>query len=79
MVLNEKQLDEIISPVRNGLILTRWRWPNKTVPYIRSPTFTKDQQIMIDRALKSIESVSCIKFVERTDEPDFIQIIVSFQ
>lgn len=79
MVLTEEQRDEISSGISsyNGLIATKYRWPNKTVPYILSPNHSKQQQDYIVLSLKIIESVSCVKFVERTNENDYVQIAVS--
>lgn len=78
MVLDEYQEEEILSPTRNGLIAKRYVWPNKTVPYVLSPDHKPEHHQMIENALKQIEAVSCIKFVRRTNENDYIQIIVSF-
>lgn len=79
MILTKDQLDNILSPIRNGLIAKNYRWPNKIVPFALSPDHTESQNRMIEDALKKIEAVSCIKFVRRTNQNDYVQIIVSFQ
>lgn len=51
-------------------------WPNNIVPYQHSQEHTKQQQNFIEQALETIESVSCVKFVRRTFETNYIQIKV---
>ena len=77
MQLNEEQMEALFSPARNGLVSTKYRWPNKTVPYKMSMDYTKEQSDYIELALKTIESVSCVKFVRRTNEEDYVRVFVS--
>lgn len=77
MHLSKEQFEELFSPARNGLISTKYRWPNKTVPYQLSMNHTQDQRNYIERSLKTIESNSCVKFVRHTNEADYIEITVS--
>lgn len=77
MHLSNEQFEELFSPARNGLISTKYRWPNKTVPYQLSMNHTQDQRNYIERSLKTIESNSCVKFVRHTNETDYIEITVS--
>lgn len=79
MILTEDQLDNLFSPARNGRIDEDFRWPNGIVPYAMNESHTKEQQDHIEKAFRKIESVSCIKFVPRTNENDYIQIMVKFQ
>lgn len=79
MRLTEEQTEMLYSPARNGLISTRYRWPNKTVPYTLPRDLSQPQKIQIERALRTMESVSCVKFVERTDENDYVDVIVCTQ
>lgn len=81
MILNDEQLDAIVSPERNGLILKRFRWRNGVVYYQFSQDHEKKQNDIIVNALKSIEAVSCIRFRQRTNpkQDDYIQIIVTVQ
>lgn len=78
MVLNEwqrKSIDEINT--RNGLVNVSRRWPNKIVPVRLSINHTKEQHDHIDKALRTLEKVSCITFVWHTNETDFIGMRVS--
>ncbi|XP_031629453.1 seminal metalloprotease 1-like [Contarinia nasturtii] len=74
MVLTQEQIEAIFSPARNGLILEKYRWPNKTVAYQLNANHTKEQQDFIEIALKKLESVSCLKFVRRTNEEKFVNL-----
>lgn len=79
MILNEEQLHfiQMGSSDRNGLILSKYRWPNRVVPYHLSSSLTKMQKKYIVHALKTIELVSCIRFVKRTKQPSFVNVTVS--
>lgn len=76
MRLTEEQMEDLFSPARNGLIKTKYRWPNKTVPYELNINHSKEQNDHIELALKTIESVSCVRFIKRTTEKDYIDIMV---
>lgn len=78
MILTDEQMQELtLSPsLFNGRLKTKYRWRNATVPYVLSMDHTKEQQNYIESALKTIESVSCVKFVRRTNENDHIEVQV---
>ena len=76
MILNEEQVEALSSSGRNGLINTKYRWPNKTVPYQLSDDHTKEQRDYIEKGLRTLESVSCLKFVRRTNETKFVNLTV---
>lgn len=78
MELTEKQVEAIFSPARNGIRDDWYRWPNKTVPYLLIDEHTKEQNDYIELALRKIESVSCVKFVRRTNEYDYVELTVSW-
>lgn len=79
MILTPDQLFAIKSGLSslNGLIDTKYRWPNKTLAYILNAELTKEQQDYIGVALKTMESISCVKFVQRTNENDYVEVTVS--
>lgn len=79
MRLTDEQIKMLYSPARNGLISTRYRWPNKTVPYTLPRDLSQPQKNQIELALRTMESISCVKFVERTDENDYVDVIVCTQ
>lgn len=75
IILNEGQWNAIFSPSgRNGLVDEKYRWIDGIVPFQMSENHTAEQQDYIEKALIEIELLSCIRFVERTDEEDYIQI-----
>ena len=47
-------------------------WPNRRVPYRISSSFTVSQRNNIRRAMNTLSSHTCIRFVERTGQDDFI-------
>lgn len=78
MVLNPEQAEYIFGDQRNGLIDTRYRWLNNTVPYnLSSDVFSTAQVAHIELALRTLESVSCIKFVPYTNEVAYVDVTVS--
>lgn len=76
MRLTEEQSEMLYSPAKNGLVLTKYRWPNKTLPYVLPKNLTTPQKIQTELALKTLESVSCVKFVERTNQADYVEVVV---
>ncbi|XP_035903575.1 seminal metalloprotease 1-like [Anopheles stephensi] len=76
IVLSEEQERSILSNKRNGLIASTYRWPENTVPFeIVEEDFTPEQIAHIKRGIRQIESVTCLRFVARTDETDFVRVI----
>lgn len=76
MILDQDQLDAIFSNNRNGLIDEKYRWPNKTVPYQLNSDHSQEHNDQIEEALRKLEAVSCLKFVRRTTEVDYIRLDV---
>lgn len=58
---------------RTGIRDTTRRWPNKRVFY-RFQDQTAEQRVAIRLALDEIEYYSCIEFIERTTQTNFINI-----
>ena len=77
MDLTIEQTRALTTPSRNGLIESSKRWPHNRVFYEISDEHTMDELAEIERAMKLIESTSCIIFKERTDEDGFIEFDVS--
>ncbi|CRK90383.1 CLUMA_CG003996, isoform A [Clunio marinus] len=49
------------------------RWPNKTVPYWINMTFYTSEHVQqIEKAMREIENVTCLKFVGRTYQHDYV-------
>lgn len=77
IILNKEQANFIFGDKRNGLIDTRYRWPNNIVPYKLSDVFSAAQVAHIELALRTLESISCIKFVPYTIEDSYVNVTVS--
>lgn len=76
MIITEEQKEALFARTRNGLIATKYRWANKTVPYQLTTDHTKEERDYIEKALRTLESVSCLTFVRRTNEKDYVQLQV---
>ncbi|XP_065560955.1 zinc metalloproteinase nas-7-like [Artemia franciscana] len=59
---------------KNGLINERYRWVDATVPYVISGDFTPQQLAIIEASFEEYHTKTCVKFVPRTDETDYIDI-----
>lgn len=74
MILTENQRNALLSSQYNA---SDYHWPNKTIPVEINQSHTSDQIEYIADALTQLESVSCLQFVERTNETDYVRITVS--
>lgn len=78
MVLSEQQERVLKGMERTGLIDINMRWPNNVVPYVLSDVFNVEQQAHIEAGLRELERVSCLTFVPRTEEANFVRVNVRF-
>lgn len=76
MVLSAKQKLVLNGMDRTGLIDVNMRWPNKVVPYVLSEVLNDAQKNYIEAALRELERVSCLTFVPRTDEVNYVRVNV---
>lgn len=80
MVLTNEQKEAIfgiqIVPL-TGTLDARSRWFNKQIPYVLSDAFTQTQKNDIRAALDTLESVSCLIYVVRTNQADYITVTVN--
>ncbi|KAJ6641051.1 Zinc metalloproteinase nas-4 [Pseudolycoriella hygida] len=61
--------------MRNGMVQTMYRWPNNTVVYnMDSPPFDAAEKDLVERSLKTIEQVTCVKFLKRTNEDFYVNL-----
>jgi len=76
MVLEEKQKRALLGLEKTGIINTNYRWPNGVVPYVLADGYFSQAQVeQIERGLRAIEDASCIRFVNRTDEVNYVEVI----
>ncbi|XP_057380411.1 zinc metalloproteinase nas-4-like [Daphnia carinata] len=61
-----------IQELRNAIVGRNYRWPNAVIPYIIGTPFTMEERSVIARALMEYHNKTCIRFVPRTIQPDYI-------
>ncbi|XP_055600592.1 blastula protease 10-like [Uranotaenia lowii] len=75
IVLTAEQEEQLLNPL-NGQLQLNYRWPGGVIPYeIIEEHFTQEQVAMIRRALRLIQVDSCLRFVPRTNQRDYIRVI----
>jgi len=74
MILTKKQEDALFGLDRTGLVNENYRWPNNTVYYEISSDFEQDRVESIELGLRRIEEVTCLRFVKRTDEVNYVYV-----
>lgn len=77
IILNALQ-KQIIQGIhsKTGLLDESYRWINNTIAYeIDYEVFSDEQVAHIESGLELIQNVTCVTFVERTDEEDYISVI----
>lgn len=75
IILSPEQIGDLT--LRNGLSDEKYSWPNHTVVYEISEDFDEEQQDFIRQALGEMEAVTCLKFLRRTNEENFIRVTVT--
>lgn len=77
IILTKQQEQVWLGLERTGLINTTYRWPQNTIPYALSSVFNEAQLAHINRGLREIEEATCLKFVLRTTESNYVDVTVS--
>ncbi|KAG7159340.1 zinc metalloproteinase nas-4-like [Homarus americanus] len=60
---------------RSGIADQHKRWPNARIPYVISNSFDKLGRATIATAIKNFQQLTCIRFVARTSETDYVHFI----
>lgn len=76
IILSDDQWKALNLADRNGLIDTTYRWQDRIVPFEYSDDVTEDQREFIRSALDEPEQISCLRFVDRTNEDDYVRVQV---
>ena len=80
IVLTAAQRDAITGVTRNGLVDLTARWPNNVVKYEITDQLNESEKQQVLTSLRTIESVSCIRFEERSaTDTDYVEVIVSLR
>lgn len=74
--MTPQQEAAIFGKQRNGLINLERRWPNNIVPYTLVAEINDAHRTLIEKSLRLIEDISCIRFIVRTDEVDYVEVMV---
>lgn len=77
IILTPEQEQQLFGYGRTGLIDLRYRWPGNSVPYSLSSVFDPGQRAYIELGLRRLESVTCLRFVPRTNQTNYVQVTVS--
>ncbi|XP_046647126.1 zinc metalloproteinase nas-8-like isoform X2 [Daphnia pulicaria] len=59
---------------RKNFLSSRERWPDAKIPYEISATYTPEQRAIIAFSMKAFHNKTCIRFVRRTTEKNYIRI-----
>ncbi|XP_065574210.1 zinc metalloproteinase nas-15-like isoform X2 [Artemia franciscana] len=62
------------SLMKNAIRDTRLRWEGGKIPYVISSSFTQYERSVIARAFREYQNKTCIRFVPRRNERDYINI-----
>ena len=84
----EKELHELVQPTHDGESSMevdkraarneeRRMWTDNTVPYEISTEFTEGEQQVIEEAIAVWSRETCVRFIEKTTELDYIRFITS--
>lgn len=76
ILLTKEQENMIFGLDRTGLVDINYRWPNSTIPYELSTDFEQHRLDDIELALRRIEEVTCLRFIKRTDEVNYVYVTV---
>ncbi|KAM3920451.1 embryonic protein UVS.2-like [Leptodactylus fuscus] len=71
--------DVLVKSGRSAITCTSCYWPKSSlgtvnVPYIFSYTYNSQQQTLFKTAMQEFETLTCVRFVPRTTETDYINI-----
>ncbi|XP_015918958.1 astacin-like metalloprotease toxin 5 [Parasteatoda tepidariorum] len=67
-------IDRMLEEDRNGRRAERYRWPNAVVPYVIHKDIDDEKRRNIFAAFAYYQKNTCLKFVPRTNEHDYIWI-----
>ncbi|XP_066983949.1 zinc metalloproteinase nas-4-like isoform X2 [Macrobrachium rosenbergii] len=73
---NRNELEYLtVGKGKNAIIDTELRWSNGVIPYVISSTYTSSERNSIAMAMRNFHENTCIRFVPRTVERDYIHIL----
>jgi len=70
----EPDLIDVMKATKNGIAALENHWGNAVIPYTIDAAFTDSERAVIAQGIKQVEDNSCLRFVERNGEYDYVQI-----
>ncbi|XP_032781959.2 hatching enzyme 1.2 [Daphnia magna] len=71
--------DVMLSSGKNAILSTVRLWPNATIPYVISSGYTSTQRKVIASVMNIYQNKTCLRFVPRTTQANYIRIRKSGQ
>jgi len=75
IALTEEQERQLNGSERNAIINTNQKWPNNKVPYTFRGDHSSSEIATIQTAFDDYKAKTCVEFVARTNENNYIEII----
>ncbi|XP_046647129.1 zinc metalloproteinase nas-1-like [Daphnia pulicaria] len=66
--------DMKLSGGKTGIVSLKERWPDALIPYTISASYTPRQREIIASAMNALHQNTCIRFVPRASEKDYVRI-----
>ncbi|KAK4020421.1 hypothetical protein OUZ56_002401 [Daphnia magna] len=60
---------------KNAIVDMNLRWPSSVIPYVISASFVPNDRSVIARAMLEYHNKTCIRFVPRTNQRDYVHIM----
>lgn len=76
IALTATQRSALLNPQRNGLVNPNKRWKHGIVPYKFDSEFFPVDIKRIEEALEKLQSTTCIRFVHRRRQRDYVRVTV---
>ncbi|GAB0093341.1 Metalloendopeptidase [Sergentomyia squamirostris] len=67
--------DIVLPRSRTGQLAPTYRWPNNTLVYAFAPSINETQRVLVNNTLRLISDGSCLRFVNRTTEKDYVLVV----
>ncbi|CRK90139.1 CLUMA_CG003855, isoform A [Clunio marinus] len=86
LILTAEQFDAMYNNStkagKTGILSTRYRWPKNSAGYVQVPYtfrassgFTQSEKNVIISGMQEIQTYTCVRFIQRTNQADYVEII----
>uniref|UniRef100_A0A0N4ZBE6 Metalloendopeptidase n=1 Tax=Parastrongyloides trichosuri TaxID=131310 RepID=A0A0N4ZBE6_PARTI len=76
--VNEAMLHSHSGSMYNALKNKQLIWPQGIVPYVLDEAFTSSEVSELLKSFSTYKKLTCIRFIERTDEKDYLNIVKGY-